>query len=157
MSDTPNMPTPAQRLALSRAALLAELGYERIDPLDAGPAALDEATLRPVQPLAPTPQRTQGPVGALGTRLRGSLLGRWWQRSDLRHVPELVLPAVESYARVHPTRLVLYAAAAGSLAVLVKPWRMVTAGAVVGLLLKSTHLGALALDLLADRRDGDRP
>ena len=54
---------------------------------------------------------------------------RWWQRHPLNAVATVVEPALRQYARVYPWRLMLGAAATGSLLVLARPWRWVPRGA----------------------------
>ncbi len=70
---------------------------------------------------------------------------RWWQRHPLQAVALATEPALQQVAQQHPWRLMLGAAAAGSLIALTRPWRwaprslgwrtVLSHGAAAGLLL----------------------
>lgn len=49
---------------------------------------------------------------------------RWWQRHPAHAFAQTARPALARCARAHPARLVLGAAAAGSVLVLLRPWRL---------------------------------
>jgi len=53
---------------------------------------------------------------------------RWWQRHPLLAVSAVTDPALRQVAQQHPWRLVLGAAAAGSLIALARPWRLAPRG-----------------------------
>ena len=121
--------TPSERLAFSRAALLAAMGYNALETTAVGPSAAASWNAN--------------------RRGRASLIGRWWRRSHLSTFAEIGMPFLQDYASRHPARLVAYAAGTGSLIVLVRAWRILSFGMVVGLVLRSTDLSALLSDGLA--------
>lgn len=53
---------------------------------------------------------------------------RWWQRHPLQAVALVAEPALQQVAERHPWRLVMGAAAAGSLIALARPWRWAPRG-----------------------------
>lgn len=139
--------TPKQRLASSRAALLVAMGYK---PIGTGPrtAALtnERAEMRSTV------------LGRAEDRLGRSVVGRWWRRSHLSTVAEIGQPFLQNYAARHPAKLVAYAAGTGSLIVLVRPWRLLSLGMVVGLLMKSTDISGFLSDcLVPELGDTDGP
>jgi len=77
------------KLALSRAELLAAMGYHALD---------DQIGLQ-VAPNAPA-----HPQSRLGAMLDDTVVGQWWRRHPLRDVVELSRPALEGYARRHPVK-----------------------------------------------------
>lgn len=74
---------------------------------------------------------------------------RWWQRHPVHAAYAVARPALRDYARARPGRLVLGAAAVGSLLVLTRPWRMASGSWLWRVAL--TH-GVAAAVLLAPRK-----
>ncbi|MDM0108846.1 hypothetical protein QTH97_28155 [Variovorax sp. J22R24] len=127
MNDSFKALTPKDKLALSRAELLAAMGYQQVD----GTVGITD-----VQALAPPQGWTAD--GRLG------FLARWWRRHPASTALELVKPGLARYAHRHPAKLVAYSASAGSLLVLLKPWRLLSVGALIALLFRASDLsGAL--------------
>ena len=75
-------------------------------------------------------------------------LARWWRRSHLSTATELATPLLQRYASKHPARLVGYAAGVGSLVVLVRPWRLLSLGMVLSLLVRTTDLPGIVSSYL---------
>ena len=61
---------------------------------------------------------------------------------------ELARPLLEHYARTEPVKLMAAAAATGSLLVLVRPWRLLSATAVIAAVLKTSDVADLVNTLL---------
>ncbi|MDH6170057.1 hypothetical protein M2282_005227 [Variovorax boronicumulans] len=141
--------SPKQRLASSRASLLAAMGYAATDT-NAGPRIVAIASEDGRQGAAGSDRARKG-VGR-------SVVGRWWRRSHLSTVAELGKPLLQDYASRYPAKLVTYAAGTGALIVLVKPWRLLSLGMMVGLLLRSTDVSGLLSDhLVPELGDTDNP
>lgn len=136
MTDTDGPLTAKMKLAQSRAELLAAMGYrevlegqveERIEPLEPGAAAIASSRSKPMRFALP-------------------LLSKWWQGHPARNVVDLTLPLLEHYGQTHPGRLVAYGAGTGALLVILKPWRLLSAVTIAGLLFKTlASLGTTAL------------
>ena len=127
MTDNEGPLTAKMKLALSRAELLAAMGYKEV---------LDGPVHERIEPLQPDPTVPRS-VRPGSVRFALSWLSNWWQRHPARDVVELSLPLVEHYGQAHPGRLVAYGAGAGALLVLLKPWRMLSAVAIAGVLIKT--------------------
>jgi hypothetical protein len=124
--------TPQQRLAVSRRALLDrmqgvpekdthhEVGRRRA-------AALDRSAW-----------------GAVARKAAQ----RWWRRHPANAVGQLARPLLERYAREQPAKLIAAAAATGALAVLIRPWRLLSVTAVVAALLKSSDVADIVTTLM---------
>ncbi|MDM0029065.1 hypothetical protein [Variovorax saccharolyticus] len=130
MNDVVESLTPKAKLALSRAELLAAMGYAQVDRSGESPV---------LQSLPPMTDRG-------GASLPGaSVIRRWWNRHPVSAVFELLEPGLARYARRNPGRLVVYAAATGGLLVVARPWRLLPFGAVLALVLRTTDIaGALS-------------
>ena len=141
--------TPKQKLASSRAALLAAMGYRTLD---------NEAGSQTVA-LAEEQGRIRGaPSSGSQERFERSVLGRWWRRSHWSTVAEVGRPFLQHYASRHPAKLIAYAAGTGALIVLVKPWRLLSLGMIVGALLRSTDVSGFLSDcLVPELGDTDHP
>lgn len=142
--------SPKERLALSRAALLAAMGYRSTDT-PTGPQLVRIAKARG-RTAAHADDTASDGLGRLADRVEAkverSVLGRWWRRSHLSTAVELGTPFLQEYAARHPAKLMAGAAGVGSLVVLVKPWRLLSLGMVVGLLVRSTNLAGIVTDYL---------
>jgi hypothetical protein len=141
--------TPKERLALSRASLLAAMGYRNV-VTDTG-----EQIVRVVkEPAAAADTWTR----RVEDKIERSVVGSWWRRSHLSTVTELGRPFLQDYAAKHPGKLVAYAAGTGSLIVLVRPWRLLSLGMIVGLVVRSTDIAGMVSDYLVPQLgDTDAP
>jgi hypothetical protein len=73
----------------------------------------------------------------------------WWHRHPASAATELVRPLLSDYARVHPFKLLGVAAAAGAAVVVIRPWRMVSASALVVAAVKSSGLTNTLVSMLS--------
>ena len=138
MNDFLVAPTPKAKLAQSRADLLAAMGLE--------------PTVRSIaDPVIELPRWTPSPA-----RPPASARRRWWRRHPARSAIELFEPGLARYARRNPHRLIGYAAGAGSLLVLLKPWRLLSLGAAVALAVRATDIAGAALAFLENARAASR-
>ncbi|SOD24966.1 hypothetical protein SAMN05518800_1669 [Variovorax sp. YR752] len=148
--------TPQQRLALSRRALVRQLndGADAPDNDDLE-YAQHEASAAP-----PDDQHPRNPRGERGRREGGgtrnnvwlgvgrSVVERWWRRHPAHAVGQLARPLLEHYARKEPAKLMAAAAAAGAVLVLVRPWRLLSATAVLAAVLKTSDVADLVNTLM---------
>lgn len=72
----------------------------------------------------------------------------WWQHHPAQVAIQIGRPLLNSYAREKPLQLLGIAAGVGAAAVLVKPWRLVSATGLAAALLKSTKPSTALLSLL---------
>lgn len=80
----------------------------------------------------------------------------WWRYHPARAAADLAHPALQSYARAHPARLIGIAAVAGAAIVIARPWRLVSLTGLLVAALRPTELSAVVLSLLSvGGRDGD--
>lgn len=129
--------TPAQRLARSRQALLTEL---RGDAAPA-PAASPPTSIPPAEAAHLLDQVPWAPVARHVAR-------RWWRRHPLNAASQIARPLLGRVAREQPAKLVAAAAAAGALAVLVRPWRLLSVTAVLAAVMKTSDVADLVTTLM---------
>jgi hypothetical protein len=65
---------------------------------------------------------------------------RWWQRHPANAAARLAHPALARLAATHPATLIAGAATVGAIAMLVKPWRLLSVTAVTAALFKSSDV-----------------
>lgn len=159
-----DVPGAKEKLARSRAALLAAMGYRSTgtqprslaEPQTDSPA--DPQWTRAEKEHRRAPSASSAFSARIESKVEHSVLGRWWRRSHLSTAAELGTPFLQHYAARHPAKLMAYAAGTGSLIVLVKPWRLLSVGMVVGLLVRSTDLAGFLSDYLVPQLgDTDGP
>lgn len=136
MADEPHALTAQQRLAISRRALVNQL------------QGAQPATARATEPYTGRPHRMgfldRFPLVSMARKVGE----RWWRRHPASAVGHLAQPLLERYAREQPFKLVAAAAAVGALAVLVKPWRLLTATTVIAAVLKTSDVADVVNTLL---------
>ena len=148
--------TPQQRLALSRRALVRQLndGADAPDNDDLEYAQHEASAAAP-----PHDQHPRNPRGERGRREGGgrnnvwlgvgrSVVERWWRRHPAHAVGQLARPLLEHYARKEPAKLMAAAAATGAVLVLVRPWRLLSATAVLAAVLKTSDVADLVNTLM---------
>lgn len=172
----PSPLTPLQRLALSRRALVRQLNE------DAGAPAEDEElgelddleyAHHDAQAGSAPDERHQGHTGhARGRGEQGgarggrdnvwlavgrSVVERWWRRHPAHAVGQLARPVLEHYARTEPAKLMAAAAATGALLVLARPWRLLSATAVLAAVLKTSDVADLVNTLMRKPQSPPHP
>ncbi|MET0210322.1 MAG: hypothetical protein ABW220_14855 [Burkholderiaceae bacterium] len=140
MTESQSPATAKAKLALSRSELLAAMGYETVKD------DLGDAPERVMELAAPA---GRSKPSLLGVAVGKSVVGRWWKRHPLSSVAQLAEPLLEGYAQRSPARLVGYAAGAGALFMLLKPWKLLSVATVATLVLKSSDISAMVSDALA--------
>ena len=142
--DLPAQLTPLQRLARSREAIAIEMdggggsrSRTRNDPgAEWGQAELDR------QIRHGRPRTGWWPVFT-------SMTKTWWHRHPLNAVAHMAKPVIESYARQEPAKLMGIAALAGVAVVIIKPWRLISAGALLAAVLRPSEISAFAMTMLS--------
>ena len=79
----------------------------------------------------------------------------WWQRHPVHAAGELARPLLERYAREEPLKLVAAAAAVGAIVVLARPWRLLTASAVLAAVFKTSDVAGV-INALMQRKTARR-
>jgi hypothetical protein len=75
-------------------------------------------------------------------------LSAWWDNHPLKAGVSVVTSSAEQYARQRPLQAISIAAAAGAALVVFRPWRLISATALVATVLKSSNLAGVAASLL---------
>ena len=140
--------TPAQRLDLSRLAIIEHLDRRehrhdprRVERDEPQPAQID-GTARP-------PRRAgRGWFGGVMNAAK-----TWWNHHPAQLAMELATPALQSYARRKPFQLLGISAAFGAALVLARPWRLVSLTSVLIAVVKSSQLTSVVMAALTDGPD----
>ncbi len=135
--------SPAERLARSREAIALTMRRQsgRDERDDLGPEW---------GPSEPEP-------GQAGERRAGhgwwpvmrSFARTWWRRHPLNTMGQMAVPALSGYAQREPFKLMGYAAVAGAVIAIVRPWRLMSAGALLAAALRPSEISAFAMTMLA--------
>jgi hypothetical protein len=129
--------TPRQRLSISRQMLIEQLNGSEPPMPDIGEGS------------AIAPARRDGKAArARWVAVVRHVARRWWRRHPAHAAGQLALPVLERYAREHPVKLLAAAAATGALAVLAKPWRLLSVTAVMTAVFKSSDVADLVNTLM---------
>lgn len=132
-------PTPQERLATSRQAILRHMTAG--DDMHAGQrrqAHSDDA---------PDADATGYATGAWQSIRRAVRV--WWHHHPAQLALDLAKPVLGKYAEEKPLQLLGIAAAAGAAIVLVRPWRLVSLTGLAVAALKSSQASGLLLSLLS--------
>ena len=141
--DLPAQLTPQQRLAKSREAISVLLGNDpdRHEADKAGAASIQSIT---------------GEKAKTGSKRRSSwwpvftsLAKTWWHRHPLNAVAHMAEPVIAAYAKREPLKLLGAAALVGAVIVVVRPWRLISAGAQLAAALRPSEISAFATTMLA--------
>lgn len=77
----------------------------------------------------------------------------WWHRHPASTAVELARPLLDDYAAAHPYKLLGAAAGVGAMAVLIRPWRMVSVGSLLLAAARSSGASGILLSLLTNRSE----
>ncbi|RYX89090.1 MAG: hypothetical protein EOO28_34180 [Comamonadaceae bacterium] len=142
--DLPAQLSPKERLAKSREAIAASIGgHDREEPNhdDLGAEWGQDVIGEHVKPNG-KPRSGWWPVFS-------SLAKTWWHRHPLNAVAHMARPVVSSYARRSPAKLIGAAALVGVVIVIARPWRLISAGALLAAALRPSEISAFAMTMLA--------
>lgn len=141
MASFPTELTPQERLAISRKAIVRHMNRHHRDVeerFDSDSDAVNEVA----GPDAAYPEH--------GVLSRIKYAARmWWHRHPASAAVELARPLLDDYARAHPFNLLGISVAAGAALVVVRPWRMISASALVVAAVKSSGLSNTLFTMLS--------
>lgn len=141
--DSPKIVTVQQRLALSRHALMNRL---QSDNREQTPGSGYDSEQHP------------GIISSFLTRssyglLARNLIRRWWSRHPANAAGQLARPLLKRYARQEPVKLLVISASVGALVILIKPWRLLSATALLTAFLKTSNMADMVTTLMEKKRD----
>lgn len=73
----------------------------------------------------------------------------WWYHHPAHVALGLARPVMGKYASEHPVQLLALAASAGALAVVAKPWRLISLGGLLLSTMKSANITSILLSMLS--------
>lgn len=128
--------TPQERLAISRKAIIRHMKRHHVEHESQSNEELEE-------------EDTISHASYSKLSLIKHALKVWWHRHPASMAVELSRPLLSEYARAHPFRLLGGSAAAGAAIAVLRPWRLLSAGGLVGAALKSSGLSSALISTLA--------
>ncbi|MGJ7580698.1 hypothetical protein ACSFA3_11005 [Variovorax sp. RHLX14] len=151
--------TPQQRLAISRRALFNqfedELEEDGVDSSGNSGASSADGTTRNLAGHAPSSPRAtkrgflDGYISGIPALAIARNIGeRWWRRHPANAVVQLARPVLGRYARQKPAKLIAIAAGTGALLILIKPWRLLSATALIAAVLKTSDVADMVTSLV---------
>lgn len=132
----PLNPTPQERLALSRKAIVRHM--TRSNRTDEEPHSADSDHAE---------ERGHTRIGIFS--VIKNTLRAWWQRHPVSTACSLAEPLIGKYAAEHPFKLLAFSAAAGAATAVLRPWRLVSIGSLLVAALKSSELSGALLSMLS--------
>jgi len=73
----------------------------------------------------------------------------WWRQHPAHYGLELATPALSEYAGRKPVQFLAIAAAVGAVAMIARPWRLISLGGIAMALLKSGQLSGLLMSAMS--------
>ena len=73
----------------------------------------------------------------------------WWHRHPASAIADLASPLLDDYAKTHPFKLLGASALTGAALIIIRPWRMVSASALLIAAVKSSGLSNTLLTMLS--------
>ena len=136
--DSPELFTVRQRLASSRRALMSRLHGDNHEYASGSGVDLE---------------KQGGVISSFLSRssyglLAGNLMERWWNRHPANAAGQLARPLLEHYARHKPVKLLAISAGIGALVMLTKPWRLLSATALLAAFLKTSNVADMVTTLM---------
>ncbi|HSW19993.1 MAG TPA: hypothetical protein VLJ86_22430 [Ramlibacter sp.] len=132
----------------------AERQMERVLKDTAPDTSAREERSAPVQgPHSPAAQHERRAEQLFGGRFAGlGEAGReYWRNHPARLVAELATPAMSAYAQRHPARFLAFAAGAGALIYLARPWRLISVTGLAIAALRSPQLSSALISAFYGR------
>ena len=133
---SPTELTPQERLAITRKAIVRHMNRRHSESEAAGDNGIEHSgKARP---------DAQGKLGIIKHAVRV-----WWHRNPASTAVELAAPLLDDYARAHPFKLIGVSAIVGAALVVIRPWRMVSMGALVAATVKSSGITSALISMLS--------
>lgn len=130
--------SPRERLAISRQAIVRQMGHDTATPVTQG-GSDDEI------------DASAGTWSLIKETARS-----WWQGHPASLALDFAKPRMQHFAEEQPLKLLAISAGLGAAAVLLRPWRLISVTGLVFAALKSSELTGLASSLLASRSRNER-
>ena len=131
--------TPQERLAISRKAIVRHMNRHH-------PEAQENLTIK----------GEDGGESRAGKSVESNRFSQikhlarvWWHRHPASAIADLASPFIDNYAKAHPFKLLGASAVAGAALVIIRPWRMVSASALLIAAVKSSGLSNTLLTMLS--------
>jgi hypothetical protein len=147
------MSDAADRLAKTRLAIIEQIHGRERHPRRRGPSGEDQAP-------GDETWQDSGSGSGFASRFAGlqRALGGWWRAHPAHLGLQLATPALSQYASRKPVQFLAIAAAVGAVAMVARPWRLISATGLLMALLKSSQLSGLIMSALsAADYSKDRP
>lgn len=129
--------TPQERLAISRKAIIRHMNRHSSE------ARTKEEDDDLPQDDNAGQQASQGKLSLVKHALQ-----IWWERHPASMAVELSRPILNDYAKSHPFQLLGISAGTGAAIVVLRPWRLLSVGALLGAALKSSGLTNALVSML---------
>ena len=141
--DSPEILTVQQRLALSRRALVNRLQGDNRENTPVSGSGSEQ------KPGIISSYLSRSSYGFLVR----NLIERWWNRHPVNAAGQLARPLLEHYARQNPVKLLAISAGIGALVILTKPWRLLSATALLAAFLKTSNVADMVTTLMEKKYD----
>jgi hypothetical protein len=92
-----------------------------------------------------------GPASWFATLKRAA--SSWWRQHPAHYGLELATPALSEYAARKPVQFLAIAVAVGAVAMIARPWRLISLGGIAMALLKSGQLSGLLMSAMSAADD----
>ena len=146
---TPLEPTPQERLAISRKAIIWHM--TRGD--EASPTyAADGSRQYKTNDDASDQTGTGHSHGDSNWDVIKKTAQAWWHHHPANVAFDVAKPVVESYTRNHPLKVLAIAAGLGAAAIWIKPWRLVSMGGLAVAAMRSTNISGAIFSVLTSSR-----
>ncbi|AYQ28453.1 MULTISPECIES: hypothetical protein [unclassified Polaromonas] len=130
-------PTPQERLASSRKAIVRHMSRDAHDEHDEEAGAGQDG------------ENGSGHFEGGTWGILKHALGAWWHHHPVSVAFGLAKPTLQHYAEEKPLQLLGIAAAAGAATVLIRPWRLVSVGSLLLAAFKSSEISGALLSMLS--------
>lgn len=141
----PSLPTPQERLAISRRAMVKHMTRDK--------RAAQNIYAQEAHDVEETALHHNAVDGTW--RVVKHAVRTWWHHHPVSVALDIARPVLSQYAREHPVKLVGMAAALGVATVLLRPWRLVSMGSVIAATFKPPQLPSFLLSMLSPNTDND--
>lgn len=141
MASLPTELTPQERLAISRKAIVRHMNRHHRDAEE----RFENTDTNEVDQIGS--EKASSGRGMLDKIMYAART--WWRRHPASAAVELAAPFLNDYASVHPFKLLGISAATGAALVVVRPWRMMSASALLVAAVKSSGLSNTLLTMLS--------
>ena len=141
MASFPTELSPQERLAISRKAIVRHMNRHHRDVEERFDSDIDAVNATPGSGTGSPEHSVLGRV-SYAARM-------WWHRHPASAAVELARPLLNDYARAHPFNLLGISVAAGAALVVIRPWRMISASALVVAAVKSSGLSNTLFTMLS--------